>query len=68
MLTQNQKLLLDLSLGDGYIQFRERLKDGKYPYTSLSLNIAHQPAQFYFLEWKRDLLNKTFQRAINRPL
>lgn len=63
-LTAQEKLFLDLALGDGYINVRPRLNKGKYPYISRNLVLAHSPAQLAYLEWKRELLERTLDRKI----
>lgn len=54
---KDRAILYGMAIGDGSISFRERLKDGKYPYVESSLSIAHGPKQKEYLEYKRDLIH-----------
>ena len=49
-------LLVGMSLGDGYIQVRNRLQSGKYPYIAASMQVKHSVAQTEYCEHKASLL------------
>lgn len=58
-------LLVGMSFGDGYIQVRHRMKDGKYPYIAASLTVKHSVSQLAYCEYKADLLRKATGRKCN---
>jgi hypothetical protein len=63
---KNQRAILyGLAIGDGHISYRQRLKDGKYPYEHAELIIGHGEKQKEYLEYKADLLHSIF--GGNRP-
>ena len=49
-------LLVGMSLGDGYIQVRERSRDGNGPYVSASMQVKHSVSQVDYCEYKASLL------------
>lgn len=53
-------VLYGLAIGDGHISYRQRLKDGKYPYESAELIIGHGEKQKEYLAYKADLLHSIF--------
>ena len=45
-------LIIGMVLGDGYIQVRQRLNNGKYPYIASTMRVLHGPKQRAYCEWK----------------
>lgn len=43
-------------LGDGYLQVRHRVTNGKYPYISASMQVKHSVSQVQYCEYKAELL------------
>lgn len=60
--------LLGMVAGDAYIGVRNKLKSGKYPYTSSEMRILHGAQQRAYCEFKCDLTNKLLGRnaSVNR--
>lgn len=57
---KDRALIYGLSIGDGHISYRTRLKDGKYRYEQAELIIGHGPKQKEYLEHKADLMHSIF--------
>ena len=51
-----------MCFGDGYIQVRHRLKDGKYPHLSASITVKHSVNQVQYCEYKAELIRKATGR------
>jgi hypothetical protein len=51
-------VLLGMVAGDAYLNVRERLQSGKYPYTSSEMRVLHGPQQRAYCEFKCALANK----------
>jgi len=45
-------VIVGMALGDGYVQVRQRLQRGKYPYEQRSMKMVHGPMQRAYCEWK----------------
>lgn len=60
MNTKDRAILIGLTLGDGHICNRTRLKDGKYRYEQAEIRLGHCPAQKDYLKHKTELLHRIF--------
>lgn len=49
-------IIYGMAIGDGYVQVRERLNKGKYPYTARSMRVKHGVNQKLYCEWKAERL------------
>jgi hypothetical protein len=56
MNNKDRAILYGLVIGDGHISCRQRLKDGKYPYTSSEIIIGHGLKQYDYIKHKAALL------------
>lgn len=52
MNVEKRGIILGMALGDGYVQVRQRLNKGKYPYESRTMRVVHGPDQRIYCEWK----------------
>jgi hypothetical protein len=57
---KDRAIIYGLSIGDGHISYRTRLKAGKYKYEQAELIIGHGPKQKEYLEHKADLIHSIF--------
>jgi len=55
-------VLLGMIAGDAYVNVRERLKSGKYPYTSSEMRVVHGMQQRAYCEYKCELVNELLGR------
>lgn len=55
--------LLGMVLGDAYLNVRERLQSGKYPYISSEMRVLHSVQQRAYCEFKCSLVNKLLDRS-----
>lgn len=53
---QDRAILLGCAIGDGHINVRNRLKDGKYKYVSSEIRIVHSIAQLKYCKYKAELV------------
>jgi hypothetical protein len=53
-----QGVILGMVAGDAYLNVRERLRDGKYPYVSSEMRVLHSTQQQAYCEFKCALMNK----------
>ena len=51
---------MGMVLGDGSLSVRQRLKDGKYPYTAAELTLKHSIVQREYMDHKAAMLNRMF--------
>ncbi len=56
MNNKDRAVLYGMAIGDGCLTHRNRLKDGKYPYSQSDLILGHGPKQKDYLEFKRQKL------------
>lgn len=57
---EDRGILVGMVLGDGYLNVRNRLKDGKYKYESSELVIVHSVKQKDYCLHKADLVRRIF--------
>ena len=66
--TEARGALIGMCLGDGHINVRYRLKDGKYRFESAEMRILHGPAQYDYCLHKAGLVKKYLGGKFNvRP-
>lgn len=56
-------VLLGMIAGDAYVNIRERLQSGKYPFTSSEMRVLHGIQQQAYCEFKCALVNKLLDRS-----
>jgi|TARA_R100001530_G_scaffold51081_1_gene37927 hypothetical protein len=52
MNSEKRGVIIGMALGDGHIQVRQRLGQGKYPYESRTMRVLHGESQRLYVEWK----------------
>lgn len=53
---KDRAILLGCAIGDGHVNVRNRLKDGKYKYVSSELRVVHSIAQLEYCKYKAELI------------
>lgn len=54
--------LLGMIAGDAYVNVRQKMQSGKYPYTSSEMQVLHGSQQRAYCEFKCDLANRLLNR------
>jgi len=55
-------IIVGMTMGDGYLQVRRRLQNGKYPYIAASMQVKHSASQVEYCKHKAELLRKATGR------
>lgn len=61
-------VLLGMIAGDAYVNVREKLQSGKYPYISSEMRVLHSTQQRAYCEFKCELVNKLLGRNVTVKL
>lgn len=60
MNSKDRAILVGMVLGDGYLNVRTRLNQGKYRYESSAIRLKHSVKQIDYLRYKAEILRRMF--------